>query len=278
MKKLNLAPDALGFNTLLLGAPGSGKTSSIVTLAQAGLEVFVAFTEQGIGNLKKAMTLHNLTEEERGLIHYAYIKPGRGSFKKLAKGATEVNRAAEFGRMVAGNRKDHSQFIDLLDLCSDFVDQNGESFGAVDEWGAERILVVDGMSGLNDMCMSLVVGDKPVKTLQDWGVAIDQLDKFVKQCCNLLCCFGLLSHMEQEKDEVTGRMIVTASALGRKLGASIGRHFQDVILTSKGKGKYQWATDDSRIELKHSYLNESASLPATFEPLVAAWAKENSNA
>jgi hypothetical protein len=276
MTKLNLLPDALGFNSLILGAPGAGKTSVIPTLAKAGLEVFVAFTEQGVGNLKKAMALHNLSEEEKSRIHYAYIKPGRGSFAKMAKGATEINRATEFGKMSSGNRKDHSQFIDLLNLCSNYVDQHGEEFGSIDEWDANRVLVVDGMSGLNDMCMSLVVGDKPVKTLQDWGVAIDQLDKFVKQCCNLLCGFVLLSHMEQEKDEVTGRMIVTASTLGRKLGSSIGRHFQDVILASKGKGKYQWATDDSRIELKHSYLKESAALPATFEPLIESWAKEYS--
>lgn len=272
---IKLKEDALGFNFLLLGAPGSGKTTEIVTLAKAGLEVFVAFTEQGVGNLKKAMEVHKLTEEERARIHWAYVTPTKGTFDGLLKGAKDIQKAPEFGKMPAGNRKDHSQFIHLLTLCADFIDQNGESYGAVDSWGADRAFIIDGMSGTSDMCMALVAGDKPVKTLQDWGVAIDQLDKFVKQCANTLCCFGLLAHMEQEKDEVTGRMIITASTLGRKLGTTIGRHFQDVILCDKGKGKYLLSTDDSRIQLKHSFLKESSALPPTLEPLVEGWLKEN---
>lgn len=274
MKDLTLSPSAFGFNTMILGAPGSGKTSCIPTMAKAGLEVFVAFTEQGVGNLKKAMDLHKLTDEERARIHWSYVSPAKGSFSGLLKGATDIQRATEFGKMQAGNRKDHSQFLDLLKVLTNFIDQNGEEFGAVDSWGADRVLVIDGMSGLNDMTMGLVAGDKPVKTLQDWGVAIDQLDKFIKQCCNMLSGFVLLAHLEQEKDEVTGRMVVTASTLGRKLGTTIGRHFQDVILASKGKGKYQWATEDSRIELKASYLKESPSLTPSFESLVDSWAKE----
>lgn len=274
-KELNLSPLALGFNTLILSAPGGGKTTSLVTAAKAGLDVFVAFTEQGVANLKKAMDVHKLDDESRARIHWAYISPARGSFAKLLKGATEVNRATEFGKMVAGNRRDHSQFMDLLRVCSNFIDQGGFEFGAVDDFPATSVFAIDGMSGLNDMCMSLVIGDKPVKTLQDWGVAIDQLDKFVKQCANMTCCFILLSHMEQEKDEATGRFVVTTSTLGRKLGQTIGRHFQDIIFASTAKGKYNWATEDSRIELKHSFLQRSSSLPPTFEPLVEAWLKEN---
>ncbi len=276
MKELNINANALGFNFLLLGAPGSGKTTEIVTLAQAGLEVFVAFTEQGVGNLKKAMEVHKLSPEERERIHWAYVTPTKGSFDSLLKGAKDIQKAPEFGKMPAGNRKDHSQFVALLTLCANFIDQNGEEFGAVDSWDASRVFIIDGMSGTSDMCMALVAGDKPVKTLQDWGVAIDQLDKFVKQCCNTQCGFGLLAHMEQEKDEVTGRMIITASTLGRKLGTTIGRHFQDVILCDKSKGKYILSTDDSRIQLKHSFLKESSNLPATLTPLVESWAKENS--
>lgn len=276
MSQLNLNADALGFNFLLMGAPGSGKTTEIVTLAQAGLEVFIVFTEQGVGNLKKAMEVHNLTEEERSRIHWTYVSPTKGSFSSLLKGAKAIQSAPEFGKMPAGNRKDHSQFVDMLTVCANFIDQNGVEYGAVDEWDASRVFIIDGMSGTSDMCMGMVAGDKPVKTLQDWGVAIDQLDKFVKQCANTTCCFGLLAHLEQEKDEITGRMVVTASTLGRKLGTTIGRHFQDVILADKARGKYILSTDDARIQLKHSFLKEQNALPATLVPMVESWKKENS--
>lgn len=270
-----ILPDALGLNFLLLGAPGSGKTTSIPTLLKAGLEVFVIFTEQGVNNLKKACRLHDLTEEEMARLHWTYINPSRGSFAGLAKAAKELSRTTEFGKMAAGNRKDFTQFMDLLNSCASFVDQHGEDFGTIDEWDATRCLVVDGLSGLNDMSMSLIVGDKPVKTLQDWGVAIDTLDKFLKQCCNCVCHFGVLGHLEKETDEVTGRMVVTASTLGRKLGTTIGRHFQEVILTEKGKRGHTFSTEDSRIELKNSYLPSAAGMDASFVPMIEAWLEEN---
>lgn len=274
MNQLTVPSHALGFNTLLMGMPGSGKTSAIATLLQSGLEVFVAFTEQGVGNLKKACKLHGCTDDELSRLHYAYVPPARTGFSQLQKSAADIQRAPEFGKMPAGSRKDHGQFVNLLSLMADFIDQNGDSFGAVDEWDASRVLVCDGLSGLNDMCMGLVAGAKPVKTLQDWGVAIDQLDKFIKTLCNSVCCFVLLSHLEQEKDEITGRMIVTASALGRKLGATIGKHFQDVVLAERAGSSFLWATDSNKVELKFSYLDNSTKLEADFQPLVQSWAEE----
>ena len=270
-----LAPDTLGFNALVLGAPGSGKTTSLVTLAKAGLEVFVAFTEQGVNNLRKGMRVHDLTPEEQARIHYTYISPARGSFAKRAKGARDINRAAKFGDMVSGSRKDHDQFVQLLEVCADFIDQNGESFGAVDTWGPDRVFAIDGMSGLNDMCMALVIGDKPCASQQDWGIAMNQEGGFIKECANSECNFVLLGHLEQEKDEVSGRMIVTASALGRKLGPTIGKDFQDVILAEQSTKGYIWSTEDARIQLKYSNLPQGTRLTPSFVPLVEHWLEEN---
>lgn len=277
MNTLNLSPNALGFNSLLLGMPGSGKTTAIVTLLKSGLEVFVAFTEQGVGNLKKACKVHGCTDEEIARLHWAYISPTRANFGGFLKQAKGILTAPEFGKMPAGNRKDHDQFIQLVGLCNNFVDQNGESFGDVSEWGPERCLVVDGLSGLNDMSMSMVAGDKAAKSQQDWGVAMDAQMKFIKQCANCQCCFVLLSHLAQEKDEVSGRMIITAMALGKKNGPALGAWFQDVILAERSGTGFTWATDSGKVELKFTYLANSGKLPATFEPLVESWAQENSD-
>lgn len=267
---------ALGFNTLLMGTPGSAKTSSLATLLKAGMRVFVAFTEPGIGNLIKAcQKIHKLSDEEMSRLHYAYIKPGVQNFLTLSNKAKTVNSAAEFGKIEGGSRAKYNQLVKLMELCMNFKDQNGIEWGPVDAFPPNYVFAIDGLSGLSDMAMDLVVGAKPVKTLQEWGVAIDQLDTFVKQCTNSVCCFVLLSHLEQERDEVTGKTIVTVSALGRKLGTTLGRHFNDVVLCRMEDGKPSWSTSDKNSPLKGSYLAIKERLPADFGPLVSEWKDAN---
>jgi len=272
----NSFPDwVMGFKTILMGMPGSGKTTSLVTLAQMGFDVFVAFTEPGIGNLNKAMMLAKLTEEERKRIHFAYIKPGVESFSKLKVGASAVNAAAEFGKMESGSRRDFQQLIQLMNLFENFIDQNGVEFGPVDKWGCNRVLALDGMSGLAKMAMDLTVGAKPTKTLQDWGVAIDQLDKFQLQCANIRVPFVLLSHLSREQEEVTGKTITTLKALGKQLPTSMPFAYNDFIMaTQDGTGKFKWKTIDPNCQLKATYLPHSGDLDPDFKPLVMGWLKE----
>lgn len=275
MKDIKLKPWSLGFNVLLMGPPGGGKTSAIPTLLKTGLEVFVIFTEAGVTNLLQACRLHKCTDEEMTRLHWKYVKPGTEKFSSLAKHAKDVNVAAEFGKMPGGSRKDFGQLIAVMKQCANFIDQNEISYGAADEWDATRVLVIDGLSGLNKMAMDLVVGSKPVKTLQDWGVAIDQEEKLILQCCDSICNFVLICHLDQEKDDVTGSYVITAAALGNKLGNRLGRTFNDVILATAKDGHYLWSTKDKRTTLKHSNLALSDSLVPDFQPLVGAWLKEN---
>ena len=272
----NSFPDwVVGFKTILMGMPGAGKTTSIVTLAQMGFDVFIAFTEPGIGNLNKAMALAKLTEEERKRVHFHYIKPGVESFAKLKVGAAAVNAAAEFGKMESGNRKDFNQLIKLMNLFENFVDQNGIEFGPVDQWGCNKVLVLDGMSGLAKMAMDLTVGAKPAKTLQDWGVAIDQLDKFQLQCANIRVPFVLLSHLSREQEEVTGKIITTLKALGKQLPTSMPYSYNDFIMAKQdATGKFSWSTIDNQCQLKATYLEHSAALAPDFKPLVMGWLKD----
>jgi len=274
-KDQSTIPDWLvGFKTILMGMPGAGKTTSIVTAAKLGFEIFIAFTEPGMGNLMKAMQLHKLTDEEKSRIHFAYIKPGVENFNKLAQGAKAVNNAVKFGEMESGSRKDFNQLIHLMNLFENFKDQHGVEYGPVDQWGPNRILVLDGMSGLSKMCMDLVVGAKPVKTLQDWGVAIDQLDKFQTQCANITCPFILLSHLSREQEEVTGKIIVSLKALGNKLPTSMPFLYNDFILATAPEGRFNWATIDKNCQLKSTYLPHSDKLEADFRLLIINWLGE----
>lgn len=269
-------PDwVIGFKTLLMGQPGSGKTTAVVTLLKMGFKVYVAFTEAGVGALNKALTVHKVSEEDRKRLFFAYIKPGVENFTVMKKGAKAVNEAAEFGKMESGSRKDFNQLIQLMQLFENFKDQNGVEHGPVDAFKCDSVLALDGLTGLSKMAMDLVVGAKPAKTLQDWGVAIDQLDKFQLQCANIVCPFVMLAHLSREQEEISGKIIVTLSTLGRQLGPRMPSAYNDFVYAKQdGDGKWFWSTIDKNCQLKATYLEHAERLPADFVPLVVGWATE----
>lgn len=265
----------LGFKTILMGQPGAGKTTAIATLLKMGFKVYVAFTEPGVGALNKGLKVHKVSDEDRARLFFNYVAPGVESFSVLKKGATAVNQAVEFGKMESGSRKDYNQLIQLMNLFENFKDQNGVEHGAVSDFGADSVLVLDGLSGISKMAMDLVVGAKPAKTLQDWGVAIDQLDKFQNQCANLICNFVLLAHLSREQEEISGKIIVTLSTLGRQLGPKMPFLYNDFIYAKQSaEGKWYWSTVDKNCQLKATYLEHSENLPADFMPLVMGWAND----
>jgi predicted AAA+ superfamily ATPase len=71
-ERIKKLPDyALGFNTLLIGNAGCGKTTSLATLVKSGLEVFALFSEaNGQTNFLKALREAGVTEEEMKRVHF----------------------------------------------------------------------------------------------------------------------------------------------------------------------------------------------------------------
>lgn len=268
---------ALGFNAMLVGAPGSGKTTVIASLLRTGMEVFVVFTEaNGQTNLMKACRELKLTETELSRLHMKYVSATTDKFSTLSAAAELVKNSSEFGKITGGSRARYDQLIRLMKVCQKFVDQNEVDYGAVDTWGPERVLVLDSLSGLNDMAMSIVVGDKPIATQQDWQVAMKQEMDMVKACINSTCSFVMTGHLAQEKDEVSGRIIVTPLALGQKNGPALMPLFGDIVLCEKNGGAFSWATTSPRVEcLKNSFLPLKDKLKPDFCQLVDQWLIEN---
>lgn len=276
-ERLKTIPEwALGFNTLLLGAPGSGKTTALAQLARLGMEVFVIFTEaNGQTNLLKACRELKLTSEEMKRIHFKYIRATPEAFGTLSEAAKKVQTAAEFGKLEGGSRSKYGQLVEVMKQCQTFVDQNGVDFGAVDTWPAHYVLALDSLSGLNDMCMGITIGGKPCATQQDWLVAMKQEMDMVKACINSRCSFVMTGHLAQEKDEVSGRMIITPMALGQKNGPALTPLFGDIVLCEKNGTAFTWATTSPKIEsLKHSFLPLKDKMAPDFKPLVETWLKE----
>lgn len=256
-----------GFNVLLAGATGSGKTHSIRTLLDLGLEVFVVFSEPGqevLGDIPP----------ERGL-HWHYIAPAKASFADLIDSAKKINTLNydALAKLPAINKQKYNQFIELLSTLNNFkCDRTGEAFGDVSTWGPERVLVIDSLSGLNIMAMDLVVGSKPTKSMSDWGVAQDNLERLVqKLCVDTQCHFIMTAHLEKEHDEVTGRTTLMVSTLGRKLAPRMPRFFSDVVMAKREGDKFSWSTAEMNADLKARNLPIATNLEPGFEQILRVW-------
>jgi len=255
---------------MLLGASGSGKTYSIRTLLDAGLEVFVLFTEPG---------MEVLADTDPTRLHWHYVPPASPDFEAMIDSATKINRMSlkMLSEMSDINKSKYTEFIQILTSLSNFTcDRTGQSYGSVDSWGPNRVLVVDSLTGLSIAAMNLVTGSKPVKSMADWGMSMDNLERLItKLCVDTKCHFVMIAHLERETDEVTGGTTLMASTLGKKLAPKLPRFFSEVIHVKHSDGKFVWSTSTSNVDTKTRKLELSAILPPSFKPIIAAWEKDN---
>jgi hypothetical protein len=266
---MNTTAKIPGPKVLLVGATGTGKTHSIRTLVDAGLEVFVVFTEPGME------VLSDIPPEK---LHWHYIPPAGPDWSSMIDSAKKINTLSlkSLAEMPDINKRQYTEFLSLLTVLSDFEDQRtGKKFGPVDSFSADsRALVIDSLSGLNIMAMNLVTGSKPVKSMADWGMAIDNLERLItKLTVDVPCTMVLTAHLEREVDEITGGVHLMASTLGRKLAPKIPRFFSDVIQCRRDGDKFVWSTAAMNVDLKARNVPLSDSLPPSFIPLLAAWKK-----
>ena len=257
-----------GTKTLLEGETGSGKTHCLSTFIEAGITPFILFTEPGM------RTLSQFTCKD---LHYKYIPPATPTWKDLLDNAKKINTLSfkALTQQSDMNKQKYGQFLEVLTVMNDFkCDRCGESFGDTAEWSTDRVLCLDSLSGLNIMAMDMVVGAKPVKSMGDWGVAMDNLERFLTVLTtNLKCHFALTAHLERQQDEVTGGIHLMASVLGKKLAPRIPRFFDDVVFCQNKNGEFTWATIGTNINLKWRNLPGAKDLPPSFVPLIESWKK-----
>jgi len=262
-----------GMKTLLMGPAGTGKTTAIGTLVDAGVEVFYLNLEAGLESLLGYWT--DKKKEVPPNLHWHTLAAPKASFTDMIDAATKINTLSleSLAKMQDPNRNKHNQFITLLTALNNFPDdRTGQTFGSVAEWGTNRALVIDGMAGLNKAAMSLVVGGKPVKSQSDWGIAQDTLEKFMRQLTdNCQCHYVQIAHVERETDQVLGGVKLMVSTLGQKLGPKVAPMFSDVILTVREGTKWSWDTSSSMADVKARNLPWAAGQAPDFKPLVEKW-------
>jgi hypothetical protein len=252
-----------------MGPSGSGKTTAIKTLIDAGITPFCIFTEPGFE------VLGDIPPEK---LKWNYIPPSVQSWDDMKKMGNMINMMSveTLSKLGDINKRANNQLISLFELCNNYVDQRtGETFGDVCEWNTDRALVVDSMTGLSDMAMGLQVGNKPVRSQADWGIAQNTLEFVIKKLTmGTKCTFVLIGHVEREVDEVGGGSKIMIATLGKKLAPKIPLNFSDVVLAVRAQSGWSWSTATPMADLKTRNLKYAEGLPPSFGPILESWKRQ----
>jgi AAA domain len=262
-----------GVNVLLEGPTGTGKTYSIGTLVDTGVETFYVGLESGIESLIGYWTDRGLAIPEN--LHWHTMFLSTGGFSVLADAAKTIGDSTQESlyKMLDYGRGQNNYFEKFLRIMVNFKDQRTDKeFGSVDKWGPDRALVIDSLTGLGNCALNMVVGKKPMVSPPDWGLAMSQVEKTLRTLCDgAKCHFVLLSHVEREIDEVMGGTKVTVSTLGKKLPPKIPPMFSDAILAVRTGTSWSWSTANTTCDLKSRNLPIAENIEPSFKAIISKW-------
>jgi hypothetical protein len=266
-----------GVNILLMGPSGTGKTYSIGTLVDLGIETFYLSLEAGMESLLGYWTDHG--KEIPSNLHWHKLVAPKANFAQMITNAKNINmlNLDALAKMTDPDKSKHNQFVSLLEALNNFPDdRTGEKHGPVNEWDQSRVLVIDGATGISQCAMALVVGGKAVRNQSDWGIAQDQVEKIVRMLCdNCSCHFVLLAHVERETDAVLGGVKLMVSTLGKALAPKFPAMFSDVILSTRNGDKFVWDTASAMADVKTRNLPMKGDNPPDFKLIIDKWLSRN---
>lgn len=268
-------PQYPGFNCILMGPSGTGKTYSIKTLVESDLEVFALFLEPGLETLIGAYSDNDQPIPEN--LHWHYLQPKTQGFGDLFKQADTIGKfdLSGLGKMKDMNRSKNNQMTDMYTVLSDFPDQRtGKKYGPVDSWTNGCVLVIDSLSALIRLAFDMQVGTKPVRDVSDWGIVQQVIMSFIhKLTSGCICHVVIIAHVERELDQILGGNKITVSVPGKAIAATILQPFSDVILATRENASFFWDTANSQADVKTRNLPIQAKIPADFGQIYDKWAK-----
>lgn len=253
-----------GIKLLDMGQPGAGKTYGLRTIPEE-YEVFILFTEQSQAIIADRPNMH---------WHYLSPVPDRG-WEGLRKVGESINRLKneDLQKSVVSPRSNYIQWLEMIDILNNFTDDRTEKeYGDVADWGTDRVLVIDGLSGVTKMSRSLQAGIKPLLTQPDFGVIMQNISFLLDLLtANLKCHLVLIAHVEIERDEINGGTFKTVSTIGRKLAPTIPALFDDCVLSQQTGGTFVWTTIEDRSTTKARLLPLKEEMPHDYSIIFDSW-------
>ncbi len=257
-----------GFRFLCMGGVGSGKTYSLRTLVDAGLEPFIVFTES------QALSVAAPWLDR---VHWRLMEPIQSSWSTISSEVRKQLLLDDSGRAKFRdpNRSKFTMFLELLDQMNDFRDHTGKSFGPVEQWGPDRVLVIDTLFGVVSMIKQALVGLRTNMTLQEIGEAQDLLGpKFIDVLnANLKCHFVVTCHYELAIDQVHGGQKYLPTTFGNKQGPVLPRWFNEFVWAYREGGNWYWSTTEPRADVKANLLPFDHKIPQDYRIVLREWKK-----
>ena len=262
-----------GFNVLLMGPAGTGKTFSIGTLVDLGLRVHYFAFEAGSESLLGYWRDRKLPVPEN--LHIFTVKSATASWSEMADQVKQVNTLSyeSLKKTSDPNRRKYDQFEKFLRSFNDVSEDNSDQkFGDVGDWGEDTVLVIDGLTGLGNAVMQAVIGGKADRDQKDWGLAQNLLEGMLRRLTSdCRCHFILIAHVEREVDVIGGGVKIMPSTLGKALPPKLAPMFSDVILATRVGDKWAWDTSSALADVKTRNLPISATNPPTFKTIYEKW-------
>lgn len=261
-----------GVNVAIIGPTGTGKTWSLGTIADEGLDLHYFAFEAGGESLRGHWTDNGKPVPSNVFFHT--IKTAKASWKEMADAAHDVNALSYelLKKSSDPNRKMYDQYEQFLRNFITTKDDSGKEHGNVDSWGTNKCIAIDGLTGFGVSALASVIGGKVDRDQKDWGLAQNLVEGTLRRLCDSTRChFVLLAHVEKEPDPLGGPAMLTVSTLGRALAPKIPPMFSDVALAKRKAANWTWTTIEAGADLKARNLPWGENLPQNFKLILDKW-------
>lgn len=267
-----------GHKSLIIGAPGSGKTWATATASQVpSKRVVYLMLENSLGVLVKALKAMHGGKVPDNVHWHDFSFQGIG-LDELEASANAINtlEGDNLKKWRSPMKRSNTGFSDLVKVLKDFTDhRTGESLGSAAQWDNSTIFVVDSMTALTDMIWNQTFGGRVSVDWTEYSAPQGLLMNFVTLFCwQAKCNFVMTAHVEdRETQQGSGQFKQYPLTIGGKLRDKLAGYFDDVILAQRIGPNYVWNTATASADVKPRILPAATNLKPDFVQIYEAIAK-----